>query len=84
MPDTTPMINKIETHLNDIDKIKEGVKADIEDIFEKLNIPNFVAQPGSTVDIIIATITAKMMKRIKPIYKESKRYAKSITSEKGK
>ncbi len=76
MPDLT---NKINNHLDTIDKYKEGIKADIEKLFEELNIKNLVGETDQTIDILIQAIIARIIKKyIRPIYKESKRYVKSV------
>ena len=73
------IINKVEKHLDTIDDVKTGIKTDIEKLFEKLNVKNFIAQPGSTVDILIYAITERITKKyIKPILTESQRYAKNV------
>jgi hypothetical protein len=78
-PGEVQQINKIETHLNNVDEIKENIKSDIEGLFEKLNVKAFIRTPGNTVDALIFAITERMVKGyIKPIHKESMRYAKSV------
>ena len=74
------LINEIEKHLNFVDKTKEEIKADIEELFVKLNVKSFIKTPGQTVDILIMAITERLIKKyIKPIYKESQRYAKNVS-----
>ena len=71
--------NKIEKHLDNIDDVKTVIKTDIEKMFEKLNVKNFIEQPCSTVDILIYAITERITKKyIKPILKESQRYSKNV------
>jgi len=71
--------NKIEKHLDNIDDVKTGIKTDIETIFKKLNVKNFISQPGNTVDLVIYAITERITKKyIKPIFTESHRYVKSV------
>ena len=77
------IINKIESHLDNIDKIKEDIKADIERLFKKLNIKNTIDMPGSIIDVLIFAITTRITKKyIKPIYTESKRYVDNILKDK--
>ena len=73
------IINKIEKHLDNIDTMKEGIKKDIENLFKKLNVKNFISESTNTVDILIFAITEQITKKyIKPIFKESKRYVNSV------
>ncbi len=72
-------INKIETHLMTVDEMRESIKSDIEGLFEKLNIKNFVESPANSLDALNFAITERMVKKyLKPIIKESQRYAKSV------
>lgn len=73
------ILNKIEKHLDNIDIMKEGIKKDIEGLFKKLNVTNFISESANTVDVLIFAITERMIKKyIKPIFKESKRYTTSV------
>ena len=79
------IFNKIEAHIDNIDKMKTDIQNDITVIFDNLNAKNFLASPGATVDILIFAITEKMIKSyIKPIVKESRRYVESILKSEGK
>ena len=79
-----PLLPKIETHLNNIDKAKASIKTDIEDIFNKINPSNFVADPGPIIDVIIFAITQRITKKyIRPMLTEAKRYTKDVLSTKG-
>lgn len=74
---------KINTHLNNVDEIKAGIKKDIETLFDKLNakslIKNVVEAPGNTTEVLIFAITEKVVKKyIKPIFKESQRFTKNV------
>ena len=65
------IINKIESHFDDIDEVKEKLTEDINNLFEKLNVKNFVSTPGKTTDVLILAIRELMIKRyIKQINKE--------------
>lgn len=80
-----PVINKIETHLDRIDAMKVDIKNDIEGLFEKLNVKNFIRVPGDSVDAVIFAIGELMTKKyLKRIIKESQRYAKSVVESKEK
>jgi hypothetical protein len=75
----------IETHLNNVDSMKEGIKKDIEKLFEKLNVKNMIDDPSNTIDALIFAITERMVKKyLKPTIKESQRYATSVLSSKEK
>lgn len=76
------VIQKVETHLNNVDKIKADIKADIEKLFSKLNIKNLVEGGDKTIEILISAIITRIAKKyIKPIFKESKKYTDGIISE---
>ena len=78
MPDT-PIINKVENHLDKIDKLREGVKDDVDGLFKKLNVKNFIANPVNTTDALIYSIMQIMIKKyIKPILKESREYCRDV------
>jgi len=77
------IIKEMEKHLNNIDAMKENIKKDIETLFKKLNIKNFVSSPGNTVDVLIFAITERVIKKyIKPTLKESQEYVKRALSSK--
>ena len=76
------ILNKIETHLNNIDAMKADIKTDIETIFNKLNIKNLINQPSNIIDAAIFAIIERITKKyIKPAYKESQRYVKSVLKD---
>ena len=79
MPNDTPVIKKIEQHLNNTDKIREDVKVDIDKIFQKINVKNFITNPANTADALIFSILQLMVKKyIKAVITESKGYAKDV------
>ncbi len=72
-------INKIETHLMTVDEMRESIKSDITTLYKKLNIKNFIQSPANSLDALNFAIRELMIKKyIKPIKKESQRYAESI------
>lgn len=76
------VLKQMETHLDNIDAMKDNIKTDIETLFKKLNIKNFVSSPGNTVDVLIFAITERIIKKyIKPTLKESQRYVKNVLNE---
>ena len=75
-------IKQMEKHLDNIDEIKENIKKDIEGLFKKLNVKNFVSSPGDTVDVLIYAITERIIKKyIKPITKESQGFVDHVLHE---
>jgi hypothetical protein len=69
----------MEKHLDNIDAMKENIQKDIETLFNKLNVKNFVSSPGPVVDALIFAITQRIVKKyLKPIIKESQGYSKNV------
>lgn len=76
------ILNKIESHLNNIDGMKENIKSDIERLFSKLNVRNLLSQPDRIIDVLIFAITERITKKyIKPVLKESQRFVNGIKSK---
>ena len=74
-----PILNKMEKHLDTIDVMKENIKKDIEEIFNKLNTKNLISTSSEIIDVVIFAITEKVTKKyIRRVLKESQEYVKSV------
>lgn len=73
------VLNQMERHLDNIDDMKASIKKDIEVLFSKLNVKNFVSAPGDTVDVLIFAITERIIKKyVRPLTKESKGFVNNV------